>query len=161
MQPASSATSPAPACAPEFDGVIAFNGSARHRENLQPFLISPTVPDAGRDPYLAYGYASTGFVARHCDTDRASYDLAVAAVLLRCHQLAPTAFAISSDGGWLVEWQHGAHVWADGLAPDPAPPLPVAARSVVIELFGNVQTQCPFASDGPDERDPLPDHTEH
>lgn len=154
---------------PEFDrgtdGVIAFNGSAWHDGHRQPFVIRPSVPDRRRDPLAASRYARDGYVTGYCDTGRAPYDVAVAAVLLRCHQLAPTAFTIASDGGWLVEWQHGAETWAGGprgLTPPahgPAGRVPVAARPVVAALFGDAETRCPFTDDGPADRDPVPGHT--
>jgi hypothetical protein len=145
--------------APEFDkdipdGIIAFNGSARNREHRDPFVIRPAVPDRRRDPLSASRYDADGYVSRFCDTQRAPYDVAVAAVLLRCHLLAPTAFTIAGAGDWDREWRHGASVWSADLIPPVAPPLAVAARTVIAELFGHTMTRSPFTTSGPEERAP-------
>lgn len=144
---------------PEFDrdpvsGVIAFNGSARHREHGQPFVIRPTAPDRRRDPLTASRYVRDGYVTGYCDTGRAPYDVAVTAVLLRCHQLAPTAFTIDGAGDWDREWLHGATVTTADLIPIAVAPVPAAARTVVATLFADAHTRCPFTSAGPTDRDP-------
>jgi hypothetical protein len=144
--------------APEFDqgseGVIAFNGSARTRQDRDRFVIRPTIPDRRSDQMIASRYDTDGYVTRFCDTRRAPYDVAVTAVLLRCHLLAPTAFTISSEGDWDREWRHGAAVWSEDLIPPVAPPLAVAARTVIADLFGETPTRCPFTTSGPAEREP-------
>ncbi|MBO3681770.1 hypothetical protein [Streptomyces sp. NEAU-YJ-81] len=63
----------------------------------------------------------------------------MAAVLLRCWQLAPRAFAIASDGGWESEWKLGA----------PSP------RALVASLFPPDAVECPFSdtTQGPAQRD--------
>jgi len=141
--------------APEFDrsgdGVIAFNGSARRGEHQQPFVLRPMVPDRRRDPLVASRFSTDGFVTGHCDTDRAPYDVAVAAVLLRCHQLAPTVFTIASVGDWDREWLHGAVVWSTDLVPPPGRRIALAARVVIADLFDVVPRRCPFTTDGPTE----------
>lgn len=143
--------------APEFDrsdaGLIAFNGSGRHRERRDPFVIRPTPPDPRRDPLPASRYDDDGFVSGFCDTDRAPYDVAVTAVLLRCQILAPTAFTIAGAGAWDREWRHGAMIWSTDLIPPVTPPLAIAARTVVAELFGRTIARCPFTTAGPEERD--------
>jgi hypothetical protein len=50
----------------------------------------------------------SGFLWAFCKTARKPYDLAVAAILLRLHELAPEAFVIASDGSWHDAWLHGA-----------------------------------------------------
>jgi hypothetical protein len=42
-----------------------------------------------------------------CATGGKPYDLAVTAVLLRCHQLVPDVFVLDSDGGWDTDWLTG------------------------------------------------------
>ena len=39
-----------------------------------------------------------------CRTGAKPYDLAVAALLLRCAQLVPDVFVLDSDGGWDTDW---------------------------------------------------------
>jgi len=76
-----------------------------------------------------------GSISEVIKTARLPYDLAVTAVLLRCHMLLPAAFAIHSDGAWDEEWLYGA-----------TGPIPggLGARAVVAELFGDAPTACPF-----------------
>jgi hypothetical protein len=49
-----------------------------------------------------------------CATGGKPYDLAVAAVLLRCHQLVPDVFVLDSDGGWDTDWLTGRRQPATG-----------------------------------------------
>ncbi|GAA1577218.1 hypothetical protein GCM10009827_118820 [Dactylosporangium maewongense] len=81
---------------------IAFNGAVP--EDYECFDLDSPGPDRP--------------VWRFCKTDRRPYDLAVTAVLLRCHQLLPGSFLIGSDGSWDRDWH--------------------AARGVVRECFGAV-----------------------
>lgn len=134
------------------DGVIAFNGGALRDESRQALIIRPTVPDRRRDPLTASRYVRDGYVTGYCDTGRAPYDVAVTAVLLRCHLLAPTAFTIDGAGDWDTEWLHGVTPTPGGLA-SPVP-VALAARTVIARLFQDVRTPCPFTSAGPTDRDP-------
>ncbi len=82
------------------DGVE-FNGDATSDLDGEPFqLLAPLSPVSGGTP------TATAF----CKTSRKPYDLAVAAVLLRCTMLVPEAFAVSASTG--------------------------GARTVVADLFG-------------------------
>lgn len=116
---------------------IALNGLIDH----ESLWIEPQPPNYSIDPYGARQYASRGFVWSFCKTAWKPYDLAVAAILLRCRQLAPHAFAISSDGRWEDEWQYGA----------PSP------RSLIASLFPPGAEECPFSdtTQGPPHRDRL------
>ena len=67
-----------------------------------------------------------------CDTGRQPYDLAVTAVLLRCHLLLWADVMVRSDGGWDVEWVCGVRVG------QPSP------RHLVTELFGTVPASSPL-----------------
>jgi len=70
------------------DTGIAFNGALPDQD--ESFELAP--PDDG-DPVWAY-----------CKTDRHAYDVAVTAILLRCHLLLPTEFRINSDGRFDSDW---------------------------------------------------------
>lgn len=67
-----------------------------------------------------------------CQTGRRPYDIAVAAVLLRCHLLLGDEFLLSSDGDWDLEWLVGARVGQPG------------ARPLVAALFGDVPIRSPL-----------------
>jgi hypothetical protein len=83
---------------------IAFNGDATTDLAADTFYLAPPEPVPDR-AWL------------HCDTGRCPYDLAVAAVLLRCRLLLPGVFLLGSDGGWDDGW--------------------LGARRLVGELFGS------------------------
>jgi hypothetical protein len=106
---------------------IAVNGDAAAGQAREPL----TVPAAHRNPYpspCGVHAASTG----SCDTGRHPYDLAVTAILLRCHLLLRDDFAIRSDGGWDTDW-------ADGIHPDlPGP------RTLLTDLFGAIPDTSPL-----------------
>lgn len=57
---------------------------------------------------MAFQYDKRRFLWDFCKTSRKPYDVAVSAILLRCHQLSPDALDIASDGGSDHEWRHGA-----------------------------------------------------
>ncbi|MDT0307250.1 hypothetical protein RM780_09775 [Streptomyces sp. DSM 44917] len=115
-------------------GHIALNGAGD--EAHEPLIILPRPPTAAEDPFLAREYTRQRFVRDFCKTSRKPYDVAVAAVLLRCHQRAPGAFAIGSDGGWDQEWRRGAF---------PASPAGnLSARGVVEDVFGPTPTDSPL-----------------
>ncbi|HEY2670149.1 MAG TPA: hypothetical protein VGJ07_07195 [Rugosimonospora sp.] len=105
---------------------IAFNGDATSDLDYETFWLQPP----GWAPRCARGF---------CKTERRPYDLAVAAVLLRCHLLLPDLFAIGSDGDWDREWLYG----AIPSAPDARHTRP-GARRLVAELFGPVPDASPF-----------------
>lgn len=113
---------------------VGFNGDAYTDLDGDPFtLLAPTPPTELPVPATA-----------SCRTGRKPYDLAVAAVLLRCHLLLPDLFTIGSDGRWDVEWAHG--------------PLPtrvastLSARQLVASLFDTTATADPLRPIG----DPSP-----
>jgi hypothetical protein len=60
-------------------------------------------------------FGRADFLRAFCKTARMPYDTAVAAILLRCHELAPEAFVIASDGNWDREWRNGA--WRGMVSP--------------------------------------------
>lgn len=84
------------------EGAIGFNGDASADADYEPFWLTYAIDPAS---WLATGLAERGFVWAFCKTARRPYDLAVGAVILRAHLLAPDAFAIGSDGGWDTDWQ--------------------------------------------------------
>lgn len=100
------------------DQAIAFNGDETQELNCENFILTPK--DA--TPFSQQIF---------CKTGRLPYDLAVMAVLLRCHLLAPDAFSFHSDGRWDEDWQQP---WYNGLS----------GRGVVTELFGVTPTASPF-----------------
>jgi hypothetical protein len=64
-------------------------------------------PGRGANERIAYQQGWLGdvdYVWLFCKTDHQPYDTVVAAILLRCHVLAPDAFVIGSDGSWGQEW---------------------------------------------------------
>jgi hypothetical protein len=95
---------------------IAFNGVAATDDDYDSF----TLPSPG------HGKGTWWF----CKTNHRRYDLAVTAVLLRCHLLLPDTVAISSDGDWETDWR--------------------PARDLVDELFGGVPQACPFRDTTPE-----------
>jgi len=103
---------------------IAFNGDATTDLDYETFVRLPPVT------------ADRPSVAGFCKTGQRPYDLAVAAVLLRCRLLLPTVFLIRSDGNWDGEW-------ARGVVPGPAS-RGIGARRLVADLFGDVPDSDPF-----------------
>ncbi|KAH7025145.1 uncharacterized protein B0I36DRAFT_332587 [Microdochium trichocladiopsis] len=51
------------------------------------------------------GHETFDICGGDCKTDRKPYDLVVCAILLRAHQLAPSAISIRSDGNWGDWWE--------------------------------------------------------
>lgn len=107
---------------------IAFNGDASTDLDADAFTVAPPLP-------LAPAHVRPLNV---CKTNRKPYDVAVAAVLLRCTLLLPDVFLIRSDGTWDGEWAHGA-------TRGTGPALP-SARDIVGALFGPALTTSPFAA---------------
>ena len=87
---------------------IAFNGAVP--EDCDSFHLDGPGPDRP--------------VWRFCKTESRPYDVAVTAVLLRCHQLLPGSFLIGSDGSWDGDWD--------------------AARQAVQQCFGAVTAADPL-----------------
>jgi hypothetical protein len=87
---------------------IAFNGAVPH--DYDTFELSAP---AGGEPLWDF-----------CKTGRRPYDIAVTAVLLRCHLLLPDGFRINSDGRWNSDWYQ--------------------ARALVQRLFDMRATDDPF-----------------
>jgi hypothetical protein len=115
----------------------------------EALMIWPHPPTIHDDAWQAFQYDKRRFVWDFCKTSRQPYDVAVSAILLRCHQLAPDAFVIASDGGWDDEWRHGAF---PGTVP-----AGVSARRVVEDLFTARTDRSPLDSDplsGPPSLDP-------
>jgi hypothetical protein len=71
-----------------------------------------------------------------CRTGGKPYDLAVAAVLLRCVQLVPDVFVLDSDGGWDSDWATGHPPASAGVLGSP--------RNLVGMLFDPYPDQSPF-----------------
>jgi hypothetical protein len=110
---------------------IGFNGDATSDLDGAPFhLLAPL-------PAHPHGIPAAG---AFCATRRKPYDLAVAAVLLRCRLLLPDVFGIRSDGAWDVEWARGA---TTGTAAGAAG---IGARRLVADLFGEVPDTDPVHS---------------
>lgn len=144
---------------PEFtERWIYLNGPSRGDLGHETLLLDPQ-PWRAWDEQAALGYRSwadhererlqkQGFVGAFCKTARKPYDIAVTSILLRCRHLAPDAMALSSDGRWEREWQHGAMYWEPGCERGPAP------VKVVKTLFGQIETsdvtRLTRALDGPD-----------
>ncbi|MGP4112948.1 hypothetical protein ACTWP5_18810 [Streptomyces sp. 4N509B] len=119
---------------------IRFNGKGR--DAYEALAIWPHPPSPDDDAWQASQYNKRRFVWYFCKTARHRYDVAVAATLLRCHQLASDAFVIGSDGRWELEWRHGSF----------------SARSVVEDLFATRMDLSPFGRDtvdGPPSVDPI------
>ena len=92
--------------------------------------------------YETFALAAPGFGGpprtEFCKTGRRPYDLAVAAVLLRCRLLLPGVFLIGSDGDWEREWLTGA-------IPDLAGRTAgLGARRLLAGLFDDVPQDNPF-----------------
>ncbi|WP_412518935.1 hypothetical protein K8Z49_12845 [Actinomadura madurae] len=115
---------------PVTDERILFTGSVADELDGEPLEIRPTA-----DHPQPFQYDPPRSIRTFCKTNRHPYDLAVCAVLLRCHMLAPEAFYIDSDGEWDDEWANGA---------TKPPPLGLSPRALVAELFGDVPTANPF-----------------
>ncbi|WP_331752763.1 hypothetical protein OG440_38395 (plasmid) [Streptomyces sp. NBC_00637] len=96
------------------EDAIVFNGLAELDQEYETFAIDM---DA-RQPGVVTSFCKTG------STSGRPYDIAVTAVLLRAHTLAPRAFAIDSDGRWDEDW--------------------VYARAIHKMLFADPGMQCPF-----------------
>ena len=96
---------------------LALNGDATSDLDGEPFHLSAPLPLAPDRRAWTAG----------CTTSRKPYDLAVAAILLRCTLLLPQAFAVASDGTWDAEW-------ADGATPGTTAPR-LGARTVIADLF--------------------------
>lgn len=78
--------------------VIAFNGAVP--AVAEAFVLSAT--GSGRIEHTDDGQK---FWLDFCKTCRERYDLAVMAILLRAHQLAPWHITLASDAGWDGEWR--------------------------------------------------------
>lgn len=109
---------------------IAFAGDDDNELSGESFVITPKLADL--DPWER---EKQGVVTNFCKTERYPYDVAVTAILLRCHLLAPDAFAIHSDGRWDEDWAQEACWPATGLN----------TRDLVAELFGDRPTESPFS----------------
>jgi hypothetical protein len=114
------------------DDIIAFNGMRRRGEDCDALLITAAPPGDRRD--------APGHRTSECETSRNPYDLAVAAVLLRCHRLAPQSFRIDSTGRWNGEWIYGAQHSQSG----PTPPFGPSARMLNATLFADAPGESPF-----------------
>lgn len=110
---------------------ITFNGVGDEAcETFEIDSLPPTPPTDPEDRWSAHAYEqyrNQGYVWTFCKTQARPYDLAVTAVLLRCYQLCPDAFVLSSDGDWTSDW--------------------VPARDLVIELFGKLYARDPLSND--------------
>ena len=73
-----------------------------------------------------------------CRTGAKPYDLAVAALLLRCAQLVPDVFVLDSDGGWDTQWLTGHH-------PASAGTVLASPRNLVGMLFEPYPDTSPFS----------------
>jgi hypothetical protein len=122
------------------DEGVAFNGDATTDLDSDAFTLKP--PTSVPGPGWAF-----------CKTERRPYDLAVAAVLLRCRLLLPGLFLIASDGRWDREWSHGVLPAAAGAG------QAVGARQLVSDLFGDVPDANPFHRDDLPGRPVLTDTT--
>ena len=71
-----------------------------------------------------------------CHTSAKPYDLAVAAVLLRCVQLVADVFVLDSDGGWDSDWATGHQPTSAGVLASP--------RTLVGMLFDPYPDTSPF-----------------
>ena len=72
-----------------------------------------------------------------CRTGAKPYDLAVAALLLRCAQLVPNVFVLDSDGGWDTQWLTGHH-------PASAGTVLASPRNLIGMLFEPYPDTSPF-----------------
>ena len=108
---------------------IGFNGDATSDLDGNPFQLLAPLPTHPRGIPTA---------RTSCTTRRKPYDLAVAAVLLRCRILLPDVFHIRSDGVWDIEWACGATTASGGTG--------IGARRLVADLFGEVPDTDPVHS---------------
>ena len=114
---------------------VAFNGDATTDLDYETFALG--TPGFGGPPRTEF-----------CKTGRRPYDLAVAAVLLRCHLLLPGVFRIGTDGDWEREW-------LTGVAGDTAGPTAgIGARRLLADLFSEVPQDNPFHRTAPEEGRP-------
>lgn len=79
-------------------------------------------------------------VRMSCKTERFPCDVAVTAILLRCHLIALDAFLVNSDGDWDQEW-------AEDMTSPPTAGL--SSRGLVAELF-SVTPRSPAPSPTPE-----------
>jgi hypothetical protein len=107
---------------------IAFNGDATTDLDYETFAVA--APGFGGPPR-----------AEFCKTGRRPYDLAVAAVLLRCRLMLPGVFLIGSDGDWDREW-------LTGVADVAGPAAGIGARRLLADLFGDIPRDNPFRPTG-------------
>lgn len=108
---------------------IAFAGDDDNELSGESFVITTKLDDL-----YDWEHDEQGVVTVFCKTERLPYDVAVTAILLRCHLIAPDAFAFDSDGGWTDDWAQEACWPATGLN----------TRDLVAELFGDRPTASPF-----------------
>lgn len=106
------------------EGAIGFNGCRQAGEDYEGFWLTYGPPGPTSRPWMYEEYRGRGFVWDFCKTAQRPYDLAVCAVLLRCHTLAPEVFAIGSDGSWGTDWAPARQVHTD-LFGDPGPHDPL------------------------------------
>ncbi|WP_052412521.1 hypothetical protein [Streptomyces mutabilis] len=81
------------------EDAIVFNGLMAADEHYETFAIE-LEPRFEDERGFTYSFCKTGGVRPK------PYDMAVTAVMLRAHALAPDCFAIDSDGDWDEEWVH-------------------------------------------------------
>lgn len=101
---------------------IALGGSVEDEIDGEFFTLSPSSHRRKQKNKVVQGF---------CKTEHFPYDVAVAAILLRCHLLAPEAFLISSDGDWDEDWGQDS-TW---------PRTGLSARGLVAELFGDAPAE--------------------
>ena len=116
---------------------IAFNGDASTDLDADTFRLTPPMP------VMAPLQRPVNF----CKTNRKPYDLAVAAVLLRCHLLLPGVFLIRSNGAWDTEWAHGASATSSATCSARYPP-PARSPSACCPHRGKAE-QCPTHGSSP------------
>lgn len=109
--------------------ITGFDGDEDEELTGEPFVISPTL-----DGLPSWEHDEHGVVTSFCKTECYPYDLAVTAILLRCHQIAPEAFQLDSDGEWDEDWGKDA----------PCPPVRQSTRELVATLFGECAAESPF-----------------
>lgn len=111
---------------------IAFNGTAALGSG-QPLMLA----SLHRDPYPS-PCGTPAATSGTCDTSSLPYDLAVTAVLLRCHHWLGHDFCIrSSHAKWDTEWLHGLRPGQPG------------ARQVLSTLFGPTSPVSPLTWPAP------------
>ncbi len=101
---------------------IGFNGVIGAEQDGEPFVLRAPDPTVGSRMRWQF-----------CKTGNMPYDLAVTALLLRCHLLLDDDFPIDSDGEWDGDWDR------DRMDSHPTNP-----RRLVADLFGVAATGCPF-----------------